>query len=342
MRTLKSKQKNIWQTHKRDTYLSSFTGASGIIVYELEATNITIAIIWDAPYDFNIYSNEMSIAIIDKQAPQTNAQLLQLYKNITNNELVNDRRCMQKYYSSINACQVSSTLIKVSGSMGKEHHPIVQVKVLPNIKTDTGTISFDGCGKDNSLIAQETVWNGKETKPHQFPWMAYIGISNNEDFTEFRSCGGSLISPKYVLTAAHCLKNETDPATIDNTVVILGHHNISKELKQCEWNTILNIFIYPIYDGDDGFKTSLDIAILELEEIVDFNDNTKNAICLPSENGIENVHQHESGFIAGWGITNKKMGKLEKSELSLDKLLSAIVKIRQNEFCNDKYGFIDR
>ena len=76
LRTLKSNQKNIWKTHKRDTILSSFTGASGIIVYELEATNITIAIIWDAPYDFNLYSNEMSIAIIDKQAPKTNSQLL--------------------------------------------------------------------------------------------------------------------------------------------------------------------------------------------------------------------------------------------------------------------------
>ena len=143
-----------------------------------------------------------------------------------------------------------------------------------------------------------------------------------------------------LLTAAHCLTNETNPATSDNTIVILGHHNISEELDlNGDWKYISKIFIYPTYDG---LKTSPDIAILELEGSLDFNDNTKNAICLPSEKGIENVHQHESGLIAGWGITNKKIGKLEKFELSLDKLLSAIVKIRSYEFCLDKYKFIDR
>ena len=47
-------------------------------------------------------------------------------------------------------------------------------------------------------------------------------------------------------------------------------------------------------------------------------------------------------MIAGWGITNKKLGRINLSEPSPDKLLSAIVKIRPNEFCKDKYEFIDR
>lgn len=73
-----------------------------------------------------------------------------------------------------------------------------------------------GCGYSN--VTHRRIVGGTPAKLGSFPWMALIGYSNDLGETSFK-CGGSLITKKHVLTAAHCLKS-------DLSSVRLGEHNL--------------------------------------------------------------------------------------------------------------------
>lgn len=58
----------------------------------------------------------------------------------------------------------------------------------------------------HSLKKHGRIVGGSPANPTQFPWQASVISCNNY---ECGNCGGSLISPKVILTAAHCVDGKT-------------------------------------------------------------------------------------------------------------------------------------
>lgn len=87
-----------------------------------------------------------------------------------------------------------------------------------------------------------------------YPWMAAI-IQRYYDPVDGQFCGGSLIHPSWVVTAAHCLKEE-DPDNLDVVLGLLRLDERPEERIHAE-----ELIIHPRYDQD---TSDFDIALIRL------------------------------------------------------------------------------
>ncbi|KAK8773906.1 hypothetical protein V5799_011561 [Amblyomma americanum] len=68
--------------------------------------------------------------------------------------------------------------------------------------------------------SEDRVVGGQEAAPNSWPWQVSISSAEYEVMGHF--CGGSIIAPQWVLTAAHCLTNRK----AKDVLVTFGAHNL--------------------------------------------------------------------------------------------------------------------
>jgi len=149
---------------------------------------------------------------------------------------------------------------------------------------------IEGCGK---RPAGSRVINGDNAAPHSWPWQ--ISLRKIGKRGPYHICGGTLVSPDWVVTASHCIVKEQDPKAY--TVVVGGHYRkgttgIEKKL------SIKKLIVHPDFPGKRGLKH--DIALIQLSRPVTLT-NKINVACLPTKH----VKEGAKCYITGWGRTEK-------------------------------------
>ncbi|XP_037048485.1 venom protease-like [Bradysia coprophila] len=196
--------------------------------------------------------------------------------------------------------------------------PTAIFKNDPNIRGRLITTE-EGCGY-SSVKEFHQIVGGNPAKPGKYPWMVLIGYRNNvgEVYTK---CGGSLITTRHVLTAAHCILSTLSFAR-------LGEHDISSTTDGVvEDVNVIRAERHPEYNRHD--KTN-DIAIIYLERDVNMTLRII-PICLPVDHSIRNRSFIDyNPFLAGWG-------RLEEGGESANVLQELQLPILDNADCKEQY-----
>jgi len=156
---------------------------------------------------------------------------------------------------------------------------------------------------------------GQNAKQGQWPWQVALYV--NDRF----SCGGTLIHPSWLVTAAHCIF-----AKRRQYKVVLGELHRTKNSSTEVQVNVRKLIKHPLYQYPS--RLSNDIALIKLAKPVKLNDDIAVA-CLPKPK--EQVPADSKCFISGWGKTKHPGG-------SAIRLQHAQMKIISNDECNKKNG----
>jgi len=156
-------------------------------------------------------------------------------------------------------------------------------------KRNTTTTTPPVCGRAAVNPIRTRIVGGREAAAHSWPWIVSLQYRGNH------FCGGTLIDEYHVLTAAHCLQDETIDTSL-LTVVGGLHSRLNANAATVQRRRVARFFNHEQYND---VTNDNDVAIIRLASPMTLN-NYVNIACLPGKEPTV----HESVMIAGWGTTS--------------------------------------
>lgn len=159
-----------------------------------------------------------------------------------------------------------------------------------------------------------SIVNGDDADQCEWRWQ--VGL-----YTEGQkqpSCGGMLITPEWVLTAAHC-------SFTFKLQIVAGEYNTVRDSGEEQRRLVDRIIRHPDYN--EG-TVSADYALLHLESPVNVN-SCVGTVCLPREGDVQ---PGTTCWITGWGT-------LSSGGAQPRILQEAPVEIVSSEDCVNKFGY---
>lgn len=160
------------------------------------------------------------------------------------------------------------------------------------------------------------VINGQDADPNEYPFVARLVFPSIDGIW----CGATILNDQWLMTAAHCVDGIIFGYPVPN-VAVLGDHNLAEpDGTELEVN-IEGVAIHPAYDY---FTLNNDIALLLLEEPIQFNEYIQ-----PLTPGLLPAAGADIETI-GWGVNDINTGE------SPDILQEITLQLVDQQACKDQ------
>lgn len=227
--------------------------------------------------------------------------------------------------TAIVCCEEKSIVNRIPSKVGKRisqekceeyNKPVTAVVgVLPLI---SGAVPITVKNPKCDYNVRPLIVGGEPAEPGEFPFMAVVGFNTT---SEPWRCGGTLISNRFVVTAAHCTftTNAGQP-----TVVRLGELDLSSENDGSQYKDypLSRVIVHPSYSPPSKYN---DIALLETRDEIQFTQFIRPA-CLNLNSDIQNGQ----AVATGWGRTDFAAD-------NSDKLMKVTLNVYTNQRCTTTF-----
>ncbi|EFN72139.1 Coagulation factor X [Camponotus floridanus] len=163
-----------------------------------------------------------------------------------------------------------------------ELNPNAVDSFAPDKNPNTWKCGIANSHKSARLSYFMRIIGGRPATPGSWPWQVAVLNRFREAF-----CGGTLVSPRWVLTAAHCIRKRL--------YVRIGEHDLTKKEGPELELRVDSVTIHPEYDAD---TVDNDVALLRLPIILTPSPS-RGIACLPAPK--QPLPTNQFCTIIGWG-----------------------------------------